>query len=105
MIDLLHCESYTRGNIRQETILPRPYEHSYIIENRFKETLALIANNHINAGQLSSKLNVSIPTINRIITELKRRGYPIYSVNKNGKWGYEIRNNTKLNTPTKLRGT
>jgi len=72
----------------------KTYERSRFIENRFKTTLSLIDNNRLNAEQLAIKLDVSRPTVTRIITELKQRGYPIKSVYKHGSWSYQINRQT-----------
>jgi len=44
------------------------------------------------AGQLAEELEVSQPTANRIITELRRRGYSIQSVRDEYGWRYQIVN-------------
>jgi biotin operon repressor len=69
-----------------------PYERSRTIEARFEKTLVLIQNKRLNAGQLALELGVSRPTANRIITELKRRGYSIRSVHEQHGWSYELNN-------------
>ena len=67
-----------------------PYERSRAIEERFNKTLSLIRKKRLNARQLSLELGVSRPTTHRIITELKRRGYPIRSVHEENAWSYEL---------------
>ena len=67
-----------------------PYERSRTIEERFHKTLSLIKQKRLNARQLSLELGVSRPTAHRIITELKRRGYPIRSVHEENAWSYEL---------------
>lgn len=67
-----------------------PYERSKKIEDRFAKTISLIRDKHLNAGQLAEALNVSRPTVQRIVTELKRRGYPIRSVHEENGWRYEM---------------
>ena len=66
------------------------YERSRIIEERFQKALALIKQRRLNAGQLALELGVSRPTVHRIITELKRRGYSIRSVHEEHGWSYEL---------------
>ena len=66
------------------------YERSRLIEKRFQKTLALIRQKRLNSGQLALELGVSRPTAQRIITELKRRGYAIRSVHEEDGWGYEL---------------
>jgi len=67
-----------------------PYERTRLIEQRFVKTIELITNKQLNAGQLASELGVSQPTAQRIITELKRRGYAIRSIRDESGWRYEL---------------
>jgi len=67
-----------------------PYERTWLIEQRFVKTIELITNKQLNAGQLASELGVSQPTAQRIITELKRRGYAIRSIRDDSGWRYEL---------------
>jgi len=67
-----------------------PYERTQQIELRFKETVDLISKKRLNANQLASELDVSLPTVQRIITELRRRGYKIRSVRDESGWRYEL---------------
>ncbi len=91
MIDIYHHRiiylgnpTYLVGNTHM------PYERSRTIEERFQQTLGLIEKRRLNAGQLALELGVSRPTANRIITELKRRGYSIRSVHEDHGWSYEL---------------
>jgi len=67
-----------------------PYERSRKIEARFQEAIALIERKHLNAEKLASELGISRPTVQRIITELRLRGYSIRSVHDERGWRYEI---------------
>lgn len=67
-----------------------PYERSRLIEQRFQQTISIIREHCVNAGQLATELEVSRPTVHRIITELKRRGHAIRSVREADGWRYEI---------------
>ena len=67
-----------------------PYERTQQIEQRFVKSIDLIQRNRLNAGQLASALGVSRPTIQRIIAELKRRGYSIRSIRDGSGWRYEL---------------
>ena len=67
-----------------------PYERSREIEQRFETAIGLIAEKKLNSGDLASQLGVSIPTAQRIIAELKRRGHKIRSVRDESGWYYEI---------------
>lgn len=69
-----------------------PYERSREIEQRFEKAIDLIAKKKLNSGELASQLGVSIPTAQRIVTELKRRGHSIRSVRDESGWHYEIIN-------------
>ena len=67
-----------------------PYERSLQIEKRFRQAIDLISSESVNAGQLASILGISRPTVQRMITELKRRGYSIRSVRDDHGWRYEL---------------
>jgi DNA-binding transcriptional regulator LsrR (DeoR family) len=67
-----------------------PYERVQEIEQRFQRAVNLISNNSLNARQLAIALGVSRPTAQRIVAELKRRGYVIRSVRDEQGWQYEL---------------
>jgi len=67
-----------------------PYERSLQIEKRFQQAIDLISKRSVNARQLAGILGISRPTIQRMITELKRRGYVIRSVRDDRGWKYEL---------------
>ena len=67
-----------------------PYERTRLIEQRFKEAVSLIKRDAYNSSQLAGKLNVSEGTIQRIIAELKFRGYVIRSIRDSQGWHYEL---------------
>ena len=67
-----------------------PYERTQQIEQRFLKAVELIGRERLNAGQLSNVLRVSRPTVQRIIKELKRRGYAIRSIRDDHGWKYEL---------------
>ena len=73
-----------------------PYERSRTIEERFQKTLVLLKDKRLNARQLALELDVSRPTIHRIITELKRRGHSIRSAHEEHGWAYEIADKSRL---------
>jgi len=75
-----------------------PYERSRKIEERFEEVIALIKRNHLNAGQIALELGVSRPTVQRIITELRQRGYAVRSVHDELGWRYELTDKRRPNT-------
>lgn len=67
-----------------------PYERTLEIEQRFRKAVELIGKKQLNAGQLAEELGVSRPTAQRIITELRRRGYKIRSIRDESGWRYEL---------------
>ena len=67
-----------------------PYERSREIEQRFETVINFITKKKLNSKELATQLGVSIPTAQRIITELRRRGYLIRSVRDESGWHYEI---------------
>lgn len=71
------------------------YERTQQIEERFRKTIDLLSEEPRGAKQLSSKLDVSMSTVRRIIAALKRRGYIIKSVRDDVGWRYELMTNNK----------
>jgi biotin operon repressor len=67
-----------------------PYERTREIEQRFQKTLDLLKRKQLNAGQMALELGISRPTAQRIITELRNRGYKIRSVRDESGWRYEL---------------
>ena len=67
-----------------------PYERSREIEQRFEQSIELISKKRLNSRELAEQLGVSIPTVQRVITELRRRGHVIRSVRDELGWHYEI---------------
>ena len=67
-----------------------PYERSRRIEQRFQEALVLLKDRRVNARQLAVELDVSLPTVHRMITELRRRGHSVRSVHEGCGWAYEL---------------
>ena len=66
------------------------YERTRQIEMRFHKTVRLITEEPLNARQLAAALDVSTSTVQRVIAELRRRGYSIRSVHEDGGWRYEL---------------
>jgi biotin operon repressor len=67
-----------------------PYERTREIEQRFQKAIVLIGKNRMNSKQLALELGVSQPTIQRIICELRNRGFQIRSVRDEYGWRYEL---------------
>lgn len=67
-----------------------PYERTREIEQRFQKAIMLISEKQMNSKQLALELGVSQPTIQRIISELRKRGYAIRSVRDESGWRYEL---------------
>ena len=67
-----------------------PYERTREIEQRFQKAIMLISEKQMNSKQLALELAVSQPTIQRIISELRKRGYAIRSVRDESGWRYEL---------------
>lgn len=80
-----------------------PYERSRQIEQRFETTIDLITKKKLNSKELASQLGVSVPTAQRIVTELKRRGYLICSIRDEMGWHYEISERRLSNRDSKTR--
>ncbi len=73
-----------------------PYERTRKIEERFETTVNLIKEKSLSARGLAKELSVSLPTAQRIVAELKRRGYPIRSVHEEHGWHYEVNGKRRL---------
>jgi hypothetical protein len=67
-----------------------PYERSRKIELRFREAINLMKTKQLDTRQLALELRVSRPTAQRIITELRQRGYKIRSIREEPGWRYEL---------------
>jgi DNA-binding IclR family transcriptional regulator len=68
----------------------KPYARVSEIERRFERALQLISSSHLNARQPAERLDVSLPTAQRMVGELRRRGYVIRSVREDQGWRYEL---------------
>lgn len=68
------------------------YKRSQQIEARFGKILELISKKSLNSRQLAMELGISQPTVQRIITELRRRGYKVRAVHDESGWRYELNN-------------
>ena len=67
------------------------YKKSKDIEDRFALAVAIIYFMRPSIETLATRLNVSRPTIVRMISELRRRGNDIVVVHNESGWHYEIR--------------
>jgi biotin operon repressor len=72
-----------------------PYERTREIEQRFSKAVHLLKRKQLNAGQLAVELDVSRPTAQRIVSELRKRGYKIRSVRDESGWRYELASGLK----------
>lgn len=66
------------------------YERSRKIEQRFREAVNLMKTKQLDARQLALELGVSRPTAQRMVTELRQRGYKIRSIREEPGWRYEL---------------
>ncbi len=66
------------------------YERSRKIEQRFLEAINLIKTKQMDSRQLALELSVSRPTMQRIVTELRQRGYKVRSIREESGWRYEL---------------
>ena len=67
------------------------YKKSKDIEDRFTLAVAIIYFMRPGIETLATRLNVSRPTVVRMISELRRRGNDIVVVRNEAGWHYEIR--------------
>lgn len=66
------------------------YERTQAIEQRLERALALIRSQRLNAAQLAEVLDVSAPTVQRVVAELRRRGHVVRAVRDDQGWRYEL---------------
>lgn len=64
------------------------YQRSQDIERRLAEVLRLIRTGRYSTPVLADKVGVSIPTISRCISALRKRGHRIRSVREGSTWRY-----------------
>ena len=75
------------------------FERTNQIQRRFNRAVELISETNVNARELALALGVSRPTVQRIVTELKRRGYRIRAVRDDSGWRYELGNKSPSTLP------
>lgn len=66
------------------------YERARLVEQRLHRAVALIESEPVDARLLATKLEVSRPTVHRILAELRRRGCTIRSTHDESGWRYEL---------------
>jgi len=66
------------------------YERTNKIEKRFKRAIELLRTGNMTLDSLAKELDVSRPTVLRIVGELRRRGYKVRSVHETSRWQYEL---------------
>ena len=72
-----------------------PFERSLEIERRLNVILRLIGTGRFSTPMLAKKTGVSIPTISRCVTALRRRGHGIRAEKHGNSWRYVITRSTK----------
>ncbi|MGM0687750.1 MAG: HTH domain-containing protein [Promethearchaeati archaeon] len=80
------------------------FERTNQIQQRFDRAIDLISKTSVNARQLALALGVSRPTVQRIVTELKRRGYQIRAVRDDNGWRYELADKSPSTRPPNRAG-
>ena len=66
------------------------YERSLAIERRLDEVLVLIQTGQFSTSDIARELGVSVPTISRDITALRKRGYEIRAERRARGWRYVL---------------
>lgn len=66
------------------------YERTIAIAKRHEALLAMIGCGCFSCPRLAEELGVSLPTASRDIVFLRRQGYGIKSVKRDGGWAYEL---------------
>jgi DNA-binding transcriptional MocR family regulator len=65
------------------------------IEGRFEKAIKLMLDKRMNTRTLAEELGVSRPTVFRMVSELRRRGYIISVVRDSLGWRYDLVNINK----------
>ena len=66
------------------------YKRVNEIEQRFEKAIQLMLAKRMNTQTLAEELKVSRPTVFRMISELRRRGYVISVVRDSLGWQYDL---------------
>jgi biotin operon repressor len=66
------------------------YQQSQEIESRLARLLELIRTGSYSTPTLATTLNVSMPTVARCISALRRRGHRITAVRDGSRWRFEM---------------
>jgi biotin operon repressor len=66
------------------------YDRSQEIEKRFSEVLRLIQDGCLSTRMLADELGVSVPTVSRLISALRKRGHQIEAVKDGRNWSYKL---------------
>lgn len=82
------------------------YKRVNEIEQRFEKAIQLMLAKRMNTRTLAEELVVSRPTVFRMVSELRRRGYIIHVVRDSLGWRYDLAHINKrplliVKTPTK----
>jgi len=67
------------------------YRRSQEIEQRLSSLVKLIRRGKYGTPALAAELGISLPTVSRCLSALRRRGYVIRAMKEDNGWAYEIR--------------
>jgi biotin operon repressor len=67
-----------------------PYERSQALEKRLADILGLLRQGRHSTLTLANELDISVPTVARCLTALRRRGYEIKAVKDQNGWSYRL---------------
>jgi biotin operon repressor len=66
------------------------YQRSMSIERRLMAVLSLIQTGKYSTPMLAEELDISIPTVSRLVSALRERGHDIQSRRKDGAWYFML---------------
>ncbi len=68
------------------------YERSFLIEQRLQDVLELVRAGRYSTLAIAKKLDVSVPTVSRDVTALRKRGHGIRAERNGDSWWYVLAN-------------
>jgi predicted DNA-binding transcriptional regulator YafY len=81
------------------------YKQSFEIERRLNVALQLIRSGRFSTQGLADELQVSIPTVSRIVLALRQRGHAIEAEKTEKGWRYLLRPNRTQERTSRRAGT
>jgi transposase len=81
-----------------------PYHRSFEIEQRIAAALRLIRTGRYSTPRIAEELNVSIPTVSRLVSALRTRGHDIRAEKQGSSWRYVLTGKPRHSPHNRARG-